>query len=160
MHHDNEEWCKIWRRIDLSFQNSLDDWWLFTRALQSLKNVHFNGLLLSKVYINWAKKVQRNNLSRNWRGIQNLERNRLAVSKLPHEILQILTRALVRLQNLHFSGPLSSKVYIVWAKKSIQELSFMKLKDRKFVEELTRHFKIGVRNFTKFDASTRKSQKF
>ena len=45
-------------------------------------NFRFNELLLSKVYIVWAKKVQRSYLSWNWRGIQNLERNRLAVSKL------------------------------------------------------------------------------
>ena len=37
----------------------------------------------------------------------------------------------------------------------------MKLKmDRKFVEELTRHFKIGLKNLTIFDLSTRKSPKF
>ena len=40
---------------------------------------HFNVLLLSKVYIVWAKKVQRSYLSWNWRGIQNLERNQLVV---------------------------------------------------------------------------------
>ena len=153
--------AKLEDELTSHFKIHLRIWWIFTRALESLKNFHFNGLFLSKVYINWAKKVHWNNLSRKWRGIQNLERNRLVVSKLPQEILQILTRALVRLQNLHFSELLSSKVYIVWAKTSIEELSFMKLKkDRKFVEELTRHFKIGARNFTKFDASTRKSQKF
>ena len=37
----------------------------------------------------------------------------------------------------------------------------MKLKrDRKFVEESTHRFKIGVRNLTKFDPSTWKTQKF
>ena len=35
----------------------------FTQALKSLKYFHFNGLLLSKVYIVRAKKVQRNNIS-------------------------------------------------------------------------------------------------
>ena len=54
-------------------------WWILTRALESLKNFHFNALLLSKVYIVWAKKVQRIYLSWNWRGIQNLERNQLVV---------------------------------------------------------------------------------
>ena len=34
-------------------------WWILTRALESLKNFHFNLLLMSKVYIVWAKKVQR-----------------------------------------------------------------------------------------------------
>ena len=45
-----------------------------TRALESLTNFHFNGFLLSKVYIVWTKKLQRIYLSWNWRGIQNLER--------------------------------------------------------------------------------------
>ena len=37
----------------------------------------------------------------------------------------------------------------------------MKLKkDTKFVEELTRHFKIDLSNLTKFDLNTGKSQKF
>ena len=37
----------------------------------------------------------------------------------------------------------------------------MKLKrDTKYVEESTRRFKIGIRNLTKFDPSTQKSQKF
>ena len=57
-------------------------WQILTRALESLENLHFNMLLLSKVYIVWAKKVQRSYLSWHWRGIQNLERNRLVVSKL------------------------------------------------------------------------------
>ena len=50
--------------------------------LQSLKSFHFNGLLLSRVYILWAKKVERIYLWWNSRGIQNLERNRLVLSKL------------------------------------------------------------------------------
>ena len=62
-----------------------------TWALESLKNVLFNRLLLSKVYIVWAKKVRRSYLSRNWRGIQNLERYRLVVSKLAWGIWKILT---------------------------------------------------------------------
>ena len=33
-------------------------WQIVTRALESLKYFHFNVLLLSKVYIFWAKKVQ------------------------------------------------------------------------------------------------------
>ena len=60
-----------------------------SRALDSLKNFDFNGLLLSKVYFVWAKKVQRSYLSWNWRGIQNLERNRLVVSKLHKEFDKI-----------------------------------------------------------------------
>ena len=74
--HDNEEWCKIWRGIDLSFQNwheEFDEFWP-------------EHLKVSEIFILmgsfWAKKVQRSYLSWSWRGIQNLERNRLVVSKL------------------------------------------------------------------------------
>ena len=79
-------------------------WWILNWALVSLKNFHFNVLLLSKVYIVRAKKVQRSYLSSNWRGIQNLERNQLVVLKLAQRIWQNLTRALESLENVHFNG--------------------------------------------------------
>ena len=60
-------------------------------TLESLKKFHFNGVFLSKLYILWAKKVQRSYLSWKWRGIQNLERDQLVVSKLAWGIWQILT---------------------------------------------------------------------
>ena len=45
--------------------------------------------------------------------------------------------------------------------KLTEELCVMKMKnDAKFEEELTTHFKIGMRNLTNFDLSTGKSQKF
>ena len=52
-------------------------WKILTGALESLKNVHFNGLILRKVYIVWAKKTQRSYFSWHWhwRVMQNLERN-------------------------------------------------------------------------------------
>ena len=88
-----------------------------TWALESFKNFHFNGLLLSKVYIVQAKKVQRSFLSWNWRGTQNLERNWPVVSKLTWGIWQILTWALKSLNDFHLNGLLLSKVYIVWTKR-------------------------------------------
>ena len=42
-----------------------------SQALESLKNFHFNVLLLRKVYIVWAKRVQRSYFSGKWIGIQN-----------------------------------------------------------------------------------------
>ena len=57
--YDTKEWCKIWRGIDLSFQNwheKFDKFW--PGVLESLKNLHFNELLLTKVYNVWPKKVQ------------------------------------------------------------------------------------------------------
>ena len=93
--------------------------------------------------------------------MQNLKRNRLFISKLTWRIWRILTRALESLKNFHFNGFLLSKVLIVWTKKSTEELSFMKPeRDTTFGKESTCRFKIGMRNLTNFDPSTRKSQKF
>ena len=36
-----------------------ETWRNLTRALKNLKNLHFNGLLLTQVYNGGAKKVQR-----------------------------------------------------------------------------------------------------
>ena len=126
---------------------TLGIWQILTWALKSLKDFHFNGPCLSKVYIAWAKKVQRNYLSWHWRVTQNLERNPLVVSKLTRGIWQILTRAVESLQNFHFNGLLLNKVYIVWAKKNAEELRLMTLKiDAKFEGKLTCAFKNDRRN--------------
>ena len=58
--HETEEGYKIWREIDLSFQNWHKKFDKFWPEHSSLKNIHFNGLRLIKVYIVWVKKVQRN----------------------------------------------------------------------------------------------------
>ena len=92
-------------------------WKILTWALESLKYFPFNGLLLSKIYVFWAKTVQRSYLSWHWKVMQNLKGNWLVVSKLTWGIWQILTRALESLKNFHFNVLLLSKVYIVWAKK-------------------------------------------
>ena len=60
----------------------------------SLKNFHFHGLLLTKVFIAWAKKVQRNYLSWHWRVMQNLKKNWLVAWKMTWGIWQIFTRTL------------------------------------------------------------------
>ena len=51
MCHVNEEWCKIWRDIYLPFQNGHEESEKFWPKHLSLKNLHFNGLLLNKVYM-------------------------------------------------------------------------------------------------------------
>ena len=91
--------------------------WKNFQKTKNLKIFHFNVLFLSKLYIVWTKNVQRSYLSWQWRGIQNLERNRLVVSKLAWGIWWILTWALESLKNFHFNALLLSKVYIIWAKK-------------------------------------------
>ena len=87
-----------------------------THALKSLKNLHFNGLLLTKVYAE-LKKIQRSYLSWHWKVIQNLKRSWIVSSTLTWRIWLISTQALKNLKNLSFNGLPLTKVYNVWAYK-------------------------------------------
>ena len=108
-------------------------WKTLTWALKSVQNFHFNGLLLSKVYTFWAKKVQRSYPSWRWSVMRNLERNWL------------------REKHLHFNGPFLTRVYNIWAKKSTKEWCLIALKiDAKFEGKLTCAFKNDIRNLASF----------
>ena len=73
--HGNEKRWKTGRGTDLSFQNWDEDLVNFNRALENLKNLHFNGLPLTKVYNVWPKKVQGSYIWWNGILIQNLKKN-------------------------------------------------------------------------------------
>ena len=80
--HETEEGYKIFRGLDSSFQTWHEEFdKIWPEHSKSLKNFHLNGFLSSKVYVVWAKKVETNNISWNWREIQNLESNRLVIWK-------------------------------------------------------------------------------
>ena len=75
-------------------------WRILTRALENLKNLHFNGLLLTKVYNVWAKKKYRGVMlddTEDWS--KNLEKNWLVLSKMARRIWQIFVH---RLKNSDF----------------------------------------------------------
>ena len=57
-------------------------WQTLTRALERLKNLHFNRLLFTKVYNVWTKKVQKSYVWWHWRLMQNLNENWLVLSKM------------------------------------------------------------------------------
>ena len=61
--HENEEWQNLKRNWLVISTLIWGIWRILTRVLESLKNFHFNVLLLNKVYIFWAKKVKRSYLS-------------------------------------------------------------------------------------------------
>ena len=65
---------------------------ILTRALESLKNLCFNWLLVTKVYIVWATKVQRSYLSWHWGVMQILKKDRPVVWKRIWKIWQIFNR--------------------------------------------------------------------
>ena len=88
--HDTEEWCKIWRKTGLLLGKFTRNWlavlkltWtsqILTRALEKSKKLFcFNWLLVTKVYIVWATKVQRSYLSWHWRVMHILKKNWLVV---------------------------------------------------------------------------------
>ena len=56
--NDTEEWWKIWRGIDLLFQNRHEEFDKFWLEHLSLKTVHFNGLVLTKDIMFVRKKYR------------------------------------------------------------------------------------------------------
>ena len=107
MSYDPEESCKIWVNLTCCFKNG-KNWWMLTRALKSLTNLHFDWLLLCKVFNVWAKEVHRSYLSWHWR-MQNLKKNWLVVWKMTWRICQIFTRAPGSVKIGTFMGPFCPK---------------------------------------------------
>ena len=87
----------------------------FDSSGEILSNFYFDRLLLLKIYKIYARKVYRSYVSWYWRLMQNLKKNKSAISKLT-KTWWILIRAL-SLQNLHFDWSLSYKVDKRWPKK-------------------------------------------
>ena len=46
------------------------------------QNLHFDGVLMSKVYKEWVKKLQRSNMSWDWKVMSNLKKNLRVVAKV------------------------------------------------------------------------------
>ena len=49
--------AKIEEELASQFKTDMSSWQILIQALKNLKNLHFNGLLLTKVYNVWPKKV-------------------------------------------------------------------------------------------------------
>ena len=77
--HDTEEWCKIGWKTDAWFGKWHEE---SGRKLKCLKYLHFNKLLLTKVYNVWAKNVQKSYFWRYWRLTKNVKKNLLVISKM------------------------------------------------------------------------------
>ena len=159
MCNDTEEWWKIWRGIDLSFQNwhkEFDEFWL-------------EHLKVSKIYTLmgcfWPKYI-----------MFELKKYRGVIFHDTEEWCKIWRKTDLWFGKWHeefgkFSPEHSkvSKLGLWWdpfvqsrkcmSLKFTEELCVMTMKnDAKFEEELTCHFKIDMRNLTNFDPSTWKSQ--
>ena len=159
MCHENEEWCKIWRRIDLSFQNwheEFDEFWP-------------EHLKVSKLFILmcsfWAKYI-----------LFELKKYRGVIFHKTEEGYKIWGGIDSSFQNWHKEcvkfWPKGSKVSKIFALNGSLRANYILFELKKYrwvifheTEEGYKTwrgscFKIGITNLTKFDSSTRKSQKF
>ena len=109
--------AKFEEKLTCCLENDMRNFANFHQSTWKCQNWNFDGILLSKVENIWASNLQRSCVSWQWRMVQKLKRNWLAVLKLTWGTSQILTRALESLKNLCFNWLLVTKVYIVWATK-------------------------------------------
>ena len=85
--HDNKEWFKIWKRIDLSIQDGheeLEESW--PEQSEILKTCTFKGCFWQKYVTVELKKVQENYIWLHWRLMQNLKEKWLVVSKITRRV--------------------------------------------------------------------------
>ena len=157
--HETEEGYKIWRGIDLSFQNwhkEFDKFW--PEHLKVSKIFTLIGSFWAKFILFELEKYrgvifhETEKLYKIWRGIdlsfQNWHKEFDKLWPEHSKVSKIFTLI------VSFSAK-----YMLFELKSTEELSCMKLKrDTKFGEELT-CFKIDRRNMTNFELSTQKSQR-
>ena len=135
-------------------------WWNLTRALKSLKNLHFHLLLLCKVFNVWPKKVwwvifhDTEGWCKMWR------KTDLWFGKWHEEYGKFSSKHLEGLKlGLWWNPLIQSRKSMSF--KSAEELRVMTMKnDAKFEEKLTCHFKTDLRNLMNFDRLTWNSQKF
>ena len=160
MCHDNEEWCKIWRGIDLSFQNwheEFDKFWPEHSKISKICTLmdcfwpkyimfelkKYRGAIFHDTRV-WCKIWRKTDL---WFGkwhekFGKFSPEHLKVSKL----------------GLWWDPFVQSRKGMTL--KLAEELCVTTMKNNaKFEEELTCHFKTDMRNLTNFDSSTWKSKK-
>ena len=63
MSYDTEEYAKFEEKLTLISKNDKRNLMSFNASSGKSENLHFDVLLLSKVYYFWAKKVQRSYVS-------------------------------------------------------------------------------------------------
>ena len=161
MCNDTEEWWKIWRGIDLSFQNwhkEFHEFWFENSKVSKIYTLM--GCFWLK-YIMFELKKYRGAIFHDTRVRCKIWRKTDLWFGKWHEEFGKFSPEYLKVSNLVLSWDpfVQSTKYMSY--KFTEELCVMTLKnDDKSKEELTFRFKIDIRNLTKFDLSTRKSQKF
>ena len=100
MCHDNEEWCKIWRGLDLQVQNRHEQFdKLWPKHSKMSKICTLMGCFWSKYIMFELKKVHRSYVWLHWRLMQNLKEKWLVLLKITWRIWQVFVH---RLKSSHF----------------------------------------------------------
>ena len=133
--HDIAEWCKIWRGIDLSFENSheeFDKFWLEHSKVSKMFTLM--GSFWAKYILFELEKYRRvifhdtEKWRKIWRG------NDLPFQNSLEEFVKLWPKH-SKVSNLHFNGPLWGR-YILFEVEKYRQVSFVTLKsDAKSGEE-------------------------
>ena len=158
--NDTEEWWKIWRGIDLSFQNwqkEINEFWLENSKVSKIYTLmgccwpkyimfelkKYRGAIFQDTKV-WCKIWRKTDL---WFGKWHKEVSKFSPEHTKFSKLGLSLNPLIqsrKCMSLKFTG----------------ELCVMTMKnDAKFEIELTCLFKIDIRNLTNFDPSTLKISK-
>ena len=161
MCHDNEEWCKNWRGIDLSVQNwheEFDEFWPEHSTISKICTL---------ICCFWAKYIMFE--LKKYRGVifdgteywwEIWRKNDLCFQKWYEKFEKFSPQHLkVSKLRLWWNSFIQSRKCM--SLKLTGELCVITMKsDEKLEEELACQLKIDMRNLTNFDLNTRKSQYF
>ena len=169
--------AKFEEKLTHGFKNDMRNLVSFHQGTQKSENFHFHGLLLSKVYNVWAKKVQRSYVLWQWRVMENLKiKLTCGLENDVGNLCKISREIDLSVQTWHeeFNKfcPKHSKIskicplvgclwpkYIIFSLQSTEELCLLALKiDAKFEGKLTCASKNDMRNLATFHQSTQNPQ--
>ena len=140
--------AKLEEELTCRFKIDIGIWHILTQALKSIKILRFNGLLVTKVYNVWAKKVQRSYFSWYCRVKQIWRKTDLWFEKW-HEKFSKFSPKHLKVSKLGLWWDPFAQSRKCMSLKFTEELCDMTMKSSaKFKEELTCHFKIDMRNLT------------
>ena len=128
-----------------------------TGPLKNLKRLHFNGLILAKVYNVSAKIVQRSYVWLHWRLIQSLKETGLCFQKQTWGIWEIFIRAFESLQIETLTTSFCLKLKMYELKIYRGTMCHDNEEWCKNWSEIDFSVQIAMRNLTNFDPSIQKS---
>ena len=136
--------AKFKEKLTRSLKHDIKNLVNFHESRRKPKNLHFDGLPLSKAYNVFDEKVQKSYVLWHWRVMQSLKRNWILVPNMTWGIWWILIRAVASLRIF--------TLMCYFCQKNTEEWYVITLKnDAKFNEGMTCNLKNDMRNLANFD---------